>query len=253
MATQSQSPFTNTRLMLAGVACGIIGAVLAAFHINRVLDEQVGKKVMVYYMKQNLGTDEELQRSHYDEVDVPESYVKAVDKIIWGDGVQRFIGVRPWRRLIRGEPLVTTWFDSRVDEPVGSPPAPGLKALIVPINPKTGLGEGMDIGSIVSVVGKFYFGERGQPDQEERTLRLLERVQVEAINGRIKLDEKTRRRVISITVHLGKETSLRVNAMLDRRVGDMRIEGESEGVRESEANKEIPREVLEIIKEKLGI
>jgi len=253
MAAKIQNPFTNTRLMLAGVACGIIGAVCAVIYVKGVVSEKVGEEVTVYYMKEELKTTEPLKLSHYGEARVRKSFVRKVDKIIWGDGVQRFHGVKPSRTLKPGEPLVTTWFDSRIGITTVRTPAAGLKAKLVPVNPKLGLGESMNIGSIVSVVGKFHFGQRGQPDYEERTLRLLERVQVEAINGQVKPDERARRRVTSITVYLGKETSEWVTAMLDQRVGDMSLEGESEGVRKSEPNKEIPAEVLDVIKDKLGV
>ena len=251
MATQIQNPFTNTRLMLAGVVFGCLGVLLAVIHVNRVVKKRVGEEVTVYYLTGTLSTDTALDSTYYKPVKVPKSFVDKADKIISAK-IGTFHGAKPTRELNPGEPLVSTWFDSRVGKSGTPTPPVGLKAIPIPVNTKLGLG-GMDVGSIVSVIGKFYFGEKGQADYQERTLRLLEHVQVEAINGQVKPDATARKRVTSITVYLGKETSLRVNALLDLKVGDMKIEGESEGVRKSEANKEIPREVLDIIKEKLDL
>jgi len=251
MATQIQNPFTNTRLMLAGVACGCLGILLAVIHVNRVVKKRVGEEVTVYYMTQILSPDTPLDRTHYRKVKVSKKFVEEADKMITAK-IETFHGAFPRQQLNPGEPLVSTWFDSHVGKAGTLTPPVGLKAIPIPVTTRLWLG-GVDVGSIVSVIGKFRFGEKDQDDYQERTLRLLENVQVQAINGQVRPDARARKRVTSITVYLGKETSLRVNAMLDLKIGDMKIEGESEGARKSEANKEIPREVLEIIKEKLDI
>ncbi|NIA21162.1 MAG: hypothetical protein GWP05_04130 [Anaerolineaceae bacterium] len=254
MAAQTQNPFTNTKLMLAGLVCGAIGVMLAIVHINRKVTEKVGEEVTVYVMKQDLPTDKELQRSHYEPVSVRKSYVKKAYKVIYDSGISKFLGARPAVKLSAGEPLVATWFDDRVGRGVRPAAPAGSVEVGVRVDPRHGLGQNLDVGSIVSLRGLFKLGPRGKEDSVVVPLRLLHAVQVESINGMREPDERTRRNVSRITIYVGSDTS-RWLSQLDndkRMEGFFRIEGMPPGTRRSEPNKEIPKEALSQLREALG-
>lgn len=253
MAAQTQNPFTNTKLMLAGAACGVIGVVLAMVHISKKVDKEVGEKVTVYVMKKDLPTDKKLETSHYTPVVVGKSYVKEAYKVIYDGGISKFLGAKPAVKLSAGEPLVATWFDDRVGGGRRTPPA-GSVEVGVRVDPRHGLGQNLAVGSIVSLRGIFKLGPRGKEDSVMSPLRLLHAVQVESINGMTNPNQRERKNASRITIYVGSETSGWLSQLdNDRRMeGSFRIEGMPPGTRRSEPDKEIPKETLSQIRNALG-
>ena len=50
MAAKNENPFTNTRLMLAGLVVGVIGVILAFTYTQNVINKTVGDEVYAYYL-----------------------------------------------------------------------------------------------------------------------------------------------------------------------------------------------------------
>ena len=54
MAAKNDNPFTNTRLMLAGVVVGVVGIIVAFVYMRNAIEQKVGDEVFVYYLVRDL-------------------------------------------------------------------------------------------------------------------------------------------------------------------------------------------------------
>lgn len=248
MASQSQSPFTNTRLMLAGVICGAVAALMGFLHIKRVEDSKVGEKVTVYYVRQRVATNQPLAESYLGKAEVSKDFYDAVPRLVTLGSLNICIDRTPTRTLLPGEPLLSTAFEAGAETATLPDIPPGCKERAIRVDSQRGLGQSLDVGAIVSLVGNFRLGEDPNDRNQTRPLRLLQRVQVRLINGLANPTDDQKKNAKSITIVLGDKTAQWLTFLERTRMEhDFTIEREPATERASEPNKEIPADVLELL------
>ncbi|MBN2584243.1 MAG: hypothetical protein JXL80_14365 [Planctomycetes bacterium] len=249
MAAQSPSPFTNTRLMLAGVICGAVAALMGYLHIREIEKSKVGEKVTVYYVrKERVNTNEPLEATHLGKGEVSKEFFENAPKLVRSEKLNIFLGRAPVRTLYQGEPLLATAFEAGTSA-VNLPDVPlGCKQRTVAVNSRRTPGQGLNVGDIVSLTANFRLGEKSTDKAEVRPLRLLERVQVRLIDGRANPNAQDKKTIHSITIFVGDETAEWLTFLESTRMeNEFTIEGEPPGARVSEPNKEIPNDVKELL------
>lgn len=202
MAKQDTNPFTNIRLLIAGIIVGIAGAVLASVTINRQIAEATGNTIEVAMLRDELAPDEALSYGKIEWVKVPGIYKDAVEMLIERREFGSYVDLTPYRQMHAGELLRTYDFPYRAGE-TNIPPAPeGAVRLPLDINSKGDPGATLRPGDLVSLQAVLRFGERSV-GTELVPKTVLDRVKVQTINGQ----DKPAANVKSIQVDIAEQNS----------------------------------------------
>lgn len=248
---QGSNPFTNTRLMLAGVVVGLLGAVLSFLAISKRISEATGGTEYVCYLAGDLDADQVLERRDVKEVAVPGRMAEALRCHIKRDQLGAYLGIPPFRNMKKGEPLSTYDFPySKIDSKLPPPPV-GSVFHTVKISTNSDPGALVRIGSVVSLDANCNFGEGSTTSKADYvTIPVLKQVRVRAING--KYDVKQGDKVTDVAVILSEDIS-EVITRLDPKVQKgYVIKIHPEGTLATQPGEEIPSETKALILDKLG-
>ena len=254
MAQGGNNPFTNTRLMVAGIICGVIAAILAWVYINHRIQAETGGTAYVYYMSDDLAMDEPLEDHHVQSVRMPGVYADSASKHAMRagerDDLNVILGRKPVRRMYKNEPISLYDFPYSTDEVSRPAIPPGKTVAVLPVESDYSPGGLLRVGDIVSVTANVNFGEGNRPSARDiRTLPLLEAVKVVSINDSQQSRQVEKIRKLSVLV--SRETDLLLKR-LTRRVEEYYVELLPENTVASNSREEIPPNVRSVIVEKLG-
>jgi len=249
MADKSENPFTNVRLMLAGIIFGVIGAALAFYYIHKKIEVATGRPVLVCYLKKNLDATDGLTRDDVDQLPVPEHFAKATTKLVKYRELNRYLGRKPFRNMKNGEPLSVYDFPySKADARQTTLPL-GTVSIALPIDAKSQPGKALRLGSIVSLTANIKFGEaRAGAKADIQSLTILEKVRVRTINGSDETQQVDK--VKSIGVIVSERTSRRLTQLLDLMSGGLKLSTHSEQEMATTADNEIPKATLSTMADK---
>jgi Flp pilus assembly protein CpaB len=251
MTEGQDNPFTNTRLLIAGIAFGVVGAILMFVWANSVIEAKTGGTVTVYVMRQDLPPTEVLETRHVKPVDMPGLFVQEAKWLVQKDQFQQVAGRKPFRLMHEGEPLTVYDFPFSSSEARRVPLMPGEVEVPVPIDPNGSPGEGLRIGDVINLTANLNFTENRNPRPEDLvTMRVLQGVQVKTING--SYEPKATTKISTITIGVSEDTSLVIRRLEPRLVGFYSIEVLGTGAVRSDLKNQIPPEALRVLNEKLG-
>lgn len=247
---QDASPFTNARLMIAGIIFGVIGAGLTFHVINAKINEATGGTVEVCVLKRDLGVEEGLTRDYVQIKKVPKVFADAVESIMKKDKLWAHEGVRPIRNMKAGEILSVYSFvreSERIDA-VTSRRA-GVVTTTVKLDSRRNLGRLLHIGDIINVVGTFILDAEGAPEGE--TLVVLENVRVVGINGKLSPADK----VTTVNIEVGQKSSRLVTYLSNaaRQRGAYTVDKAVRDARTSDVGKEVPQETYARLRLTVGL
>lgn len=245
---QEASPFTNARLMIAGIVFGVIGAVLTLHVINKKIDDATGGTVEVCVLKRDLGVDEGLTRKHVDFKEVPKVFADAVKHIMKKDKLEAHVGIRPLRNMEAGEMLSVWGFqENRLDAVMSN--RPGVVTTTIKLDSRRNLGRLLHIGDIINVVGTFILNAEEAPEGE--TLLVLENVRVVGINGKLSPSDK----VTTVNIEVGQKSSRLVTHLGNaaRQRGAYMIDKAVRDARTSDRDKEVPQETYARLRLTIGL
>jgi len=252
MAEANATPFTNTRLMVAGIVLGVLGAVLAWLYIRGRVQSETGGTITVYSMAKDLKVNEKLTSGHVKPITLPGIYARNVPKHIKDYELSNVLGKNPVRNMMEGEPVVSTDFQFTTQE-ITVPPVPRGKVRIpIRVDPRSSPGEQLRVGDTVNLLGNFNFGAGRTEDKLDIRQVRLTAVQVIAINGSGRPTPKDLDQITSINVDIGAVTSEFLKKLEPRKMGDFTIEILPESVRPSATDEELSPECKALIIEKLG-
>jgi Flp pilus assembly protein CpaB len=247
---QEASPFTNARLMIAGIILGAIGAVLTLHVINSKIDEATGGTVEVCVLKRDLDVGEHLTKEHVRLIPVPQLFAEAVEQVMKKDDLWSHEGQRPLRNMWSGEMLSVRSFleESERQEAVMSQ-RDGVVTTTVKLDSRRNLGRLLSIGDIVNVVGVFILDPEEMPEGE--TLLVLENVRVVGINGKLGPSDK----VTTVNIEVGQKSSNLVTYLgnVARQKGSYTIDKAVRDARTSDVGKEVPKECYARLRLTVGL
>jgi hypothetical protein len=248
METKVEGLFTNTRLMAAGIILGVLGAILAVVVINSRIKAATGGTVEVYFLKRDLPTNETLRDDSVEVQALPANLARQAGKMVLNGQLDTVKYRRPIRKLEAGEPLLNNDFNSSADTDIPSPP-PGQVGKTVTVEAKTNPGMMLNVGAIVALTGNFDFSDDRRHDPH--TLRLLDRVQVVAINGSPKPLDSDRKNIRNVMVFVGASNAQVLKTLESYQVGSFDVDWLGSSARVADPRDQIPPDVLKLVLDKL--
>ena len=250
MAAKPEGFFTNTNLMIAGIICAVIGAALALVYINGRVAQATGNPIEVAFAKKDINTNEVCREDSIKWVDLPQRFIdEAGGKFVTKENVTAVLKYSPSRRVETTEPLLTTEFATGDEESPPPSPYPGMVTIIVGISPKNQVGENINIGSIITLIGNFDFSADHKSDPH--TLILFDKVYVAAINGKTKPSKTDRRSVQQVSIFVGEANSRLRTELEQFQVGDGKFDVEILPPKTpyAEVRDQVPEDTLRAIRE----
>lgn len=147
--------FTSRWLLLAGIVCAVLAAVVVNLYVNSVVSRYEADTFVVVQVMKDVQQGAKVTERDVRLVPVPSRFEKAFEQAFKGD-VHYFIGGKPCRRkLNKGDVLLHADFQDvqGTVEPVK--PALGYEYMSVPIAKDSSLGMQLQAGGFVSLRGRF--------------------------------------------------------------------------------------------------
>lgn len=250
MAAKNDNPFTNTRLMLAGVVVGVVGIIVAFVYMRNAIEQKVGDEVFVYYLVRDLPVGQPLESHFVKPARVRRDFASQANQMITldpqgTDQLQPLLNDSPNRNLKKGDVLLASMFDKgsvarRIDDQHGRVMA------TLSISNMSNPGKSLAIGSVITVRGALEYSEGNLKRSEPVTL--LRNVRVSSINGDDSPDFQSLR-VNQIGVMVSDKTALLMNYLMTKGGGSVTgIDIMSNNPAEALPDREIPPEALDAMK-----
>ncbi len=253
MAGNGSSPFTNTRLMVAGLVVGMIGMFMTFAYTNRAIKEKIGDQVEVYYVTRDVLAGEQMELSFVSRGKVQRDLANEANQMIIRDpapgGADKMIpliGKAPNRNLSKGDILLASMF-SETSSDVRTQPPRGKAVALLDVASSPNIGETLRKNDLVNVSGSLIFQDGDRKANQQITL--LRAVRVVSINGREDPDFRAQR-VSSIGVMVSEETAAMVPEILRQHLagGSVTLSLLNRDSPESRPNEEIPQDTMALMK-----
>lgn len=251
MAAKNENPFTNTRLMLAGLVVGVIGVILAFTYTQNVINKTVGDEVYAYYLVEDLPAGMELRSTYVRKDKIRRDVYEKMPKIVVhdprkNDQLLPLITRTSPRNLYKGEPLLVSAFPLASSVVTDSMNKDRVRTSIDLGSSVANPGEALAIGSLVTIRGVINYQEGNRRASEPITL--VRDVRVNLIDGRDDPQYRTDK-VKSISFMVSDGTSTLLNML--RAGGKVSVTAVDmvSSTNEALPNTEIPAETIAKLKE----
>lgn len=255
MAAKNENPFTNTRLMLAGLVVGVIGVILAFTYIQNVINKTVGDEVYAYYLIEDLPAGMELKSTHVRKDRIRRDLYEKMPQIIIDDPSNNDDKLLPLitdtanRDLHKGEPLLASAF-SRASAASVVTDSMGKDRVRTTINLSKSAGnpgQSLAIGSVITIRGTINYQEGNRQASEPVTL--VRNVRVNLINGRDDPQFRTNN-VTSVAIMVSEGTSSLLNKLMASDEVSITAVDMVSSTTESQPNSEIPPDTINRLKDR---
>lgn len=200
-AKQETSPLTNTRMLIAGVACGLVGVILAWVTVNLRVEQAVGTLVEVAYMTRTVTPDDQLDvESDIDSVALPEKAYQRIPKLVLYQDARRLRGDSPVFTLERGMPLLASAFLPAEQGGPAVPEPPADQRLLQVRVEGTTPGQVLRVGAVVDLSARLPVG----PDQYQNVT-VLRAARIQTIQGTSRPNYEKLSRVTQVGVFVPQD------------------------------------------------